>query len=157
MDQTDMRILQELQRDGRMSFVELAERVNLSKTPCIARVRRLERDGVIRGYGARLDPGELGRGYVAFVEVKLDATTEDVLSRFNAAVHEVREIQSCHMVAGGFDYLLKVRARDMAEYRRLLGAEIAALPGVLQTSTYPAMEEVKDSLEVNLDVRPETT
>lgn len=144
LDGVDRAILRILQAEGRISFVALAGRVNLSKSPCIARVRRLEKMGLIARYAAQLDARKLGFDYVVFVQVKLSSTTEDTLSAFNAAVGGVAEIQACHMIAGGFDYLLKVRTKDMASYRRLLGETIAQLPGVTQTSTFPVMESVKD-------------
>ena len=148
LDRIDRRILAELQDHGRLSMVELARRVHLTKTPCTERVRRLERDGFIRGYAARLDPDRLGSGHVAFVQVTLDRTTTDVFDRFHAAVRHLPEVQACHMIAGGFDYLLKVRTRDIAAYRQALGDRIAALPGVQQTHTYVVMETVKDEIGV---------
>jgi Lrp/AsnC family leucine-responsive transcriptional regulator len=144
MDRIDRRILAELQADGRLSIVELARRVNLTKTPCAERVRRLEREGVIEGYQARLNPKALGADHVAFVQVSMTSTTEDALERFNKAVRRLSEVQSCHMIAGGFDYLLKVRTADITEYRHVLGEKISQLPGVQQTHTYVVMENVKD-------------
>ncbi|WP_413207099.1 Lrp/AsnC ligand binding domain-containing protein [Rhodospirillum sp. A1_3_36] len=144
MDRIDRRILAELQANGRLSIVELARRVNLTKTPCAERVRRLEREGVIEGYQARLNPQVLGADHVAFVQVSMTSTTEDALERFNMAVRRLPEVQSCHMIAGGFDYLLKVRTADITEYRHVLGEKISQLPGVQQTHTYVVMENVKD-------------
>ncbi|MEL6282159.1 MAG: Lrp/AsnC ligand binding domain-containing protein [Pseudomonadota bacterium] len=148
LDQIDRRLLALLREDGRASIVDLARRVNLSKTPCTERVRRLERLGFIRGYRADLDAGKLGFGYKVFVQVTLEKTTTDVLTRFNAAVRAVPEIRACHMVAGGFDYLLMVRVRDMTHYRDVLGDAIGALPGVSQTHTYPVMETVRDERDL---------
>ncbi|MFC2952415.1 Lrp/AsnC family transcriptional regulator [Marinicaulis aureus] len=145
IDHLDCALLNELQADGRVSVVELAERINLSKTPCQKRLRRLERDGVIRGYQADIDPAKINLGHLVFVQVKLESTRRDCLERFNAAAKKVPQILSCHMLSGGYDYLLKVRTKDMAAYRTLLGDVIADLPGVAQTSTFPVMEEVKDS------------
>jgi Lrp/AsnC family leucine-responsive transcriptional regulator len=144
MDRTDRAILRELQLDGRLSIVELASRVNLTKTPCSDRLRKLEAGGVIRGYRADLDPVALEAAHVVLVQVILAGTTADELDRFNTAVREVPEIQSCHMIAGDFDYLLKVRTRDIQHYRRLLGDKISRLPHVQQTHTYVVMETVKD-------------
>lgn len=144
LDRIERRILAELQRDGRVSLVALARRVGLTKTPLAERVRKLERAGYIRGYAALLDPDKLGAGHVALVQVTLERTTTDVLDAFNAAVREIPQVQSCHMVAGAFDYLLKVRSRDIAEYRALLGTALSALPGVQQTHTFAVMETVKD-------------
>lgn len=144
MDRIDRAILDELTRDGRATVTAIASRVGLSKSPCMARIRRLERAGVIRGYRAVLDPARVGRAHVAFVEVKLADTTEAALGAFNAAVLATPEIEQCHMIAGGFDYLLKVRTADIADYRRVLGERISALPHVAQTSTYVSIEAVKD-------------
>ena len=150
LDATDLRILEEVQKDGRISVVELARRVHLTKTPCAERLRRLEKAGVIRGYFAQLNPAVVDAGHIVMVQVQLQGTTADDLEAFNAAVARVPEIQSCHMVAGGYDYLLKVRSKDIDAYRRLLGEAISKLPGVLQTHTYVVMETVKD--EVTLPV-----
>ena len=152
LDRIDRRLLALLQADGRLSVAELARRVHLSPTPCFERVRRLEREGYIRGYAADLDPAKLGAGLIAFVEVQLDRTTPDVFNRFRDGVIGLTPVQECHMVAGGFDYLLKVRTADMAAYRRFL-EELAALAGVEQTHTYVVMEEVKSTRVVPIDER----
>lgn len=143
LDRIDRAILRLLQQEGRITNVELARRVHLSQTPCLERVRRLEREGYIRGYRADLDPQRLGAPLLIFVQVTLDRTTPDVFDRFRAKVLEVPEILECHMVAGGFDYLLKLRVPDMTSYRAILGDRLTVLPGVLQTHTYMVMEEVK--------------
>ncbi|MEM9288025.1 MAG: Lrp/AsnC ligand binding domain-containing protein [Pseudomonadota bacterium] len=145
IDFTDMRILEEIQHDGRMSVVDLAARVNLSKSPCLKRLRRLEKDGFIRGYRAVLDPEKIYQGYLAYIQIKLQDTRRNTLEAFNAAVQEIPEIMTCHMMSGGYDYLIKVRTRDMRAYRALLGDIISALPGVSQTETYPVMEQVKET------------
>jgi len=145
MDRLDRKILELLQQDGRLSHAELARRVHLSPTPCMERVRRLERLGYIRGYAAHLDPQRLGARLLAFVEIRLDRTTPEVFERFKRAIVELEEVQECHMVAGGFDYLVKLRVADMEAYRRILGERITALPGVEQTHTYFVMEEVKST------------
>ena len=144
LDAIDLNILRELQQDGRLSIVELARRVNLTKTPCTERARRLERDRIIRRYRAELDPEALGAAHVAFVKVSLHATGGGDLDKFSAAVTAIPEIQSCHMIAGDFDYLLKVRTRDIEAYRQVLGDVINMLPGVRTTATYVVMESVKD-------------
>ncbi len=144
-DRIDWRILDALQHNGRMSIVELAERVGLSKTPCADRVRKLEARGVVRGYHADLDPAAVGAAHIAMVQVVMTRTTADALTRFNEAVRLVPQVQCCHMIAGGFDYLLKIRTRDIDEYRKLMGDVIANLPGVQQTHSYVVMETVKDS------------
>jgi Lrp/AsnC family leucine-responsive transcriptional regulator len=143
LDRTDRRILALLQEDGRMATVDLADRIGLSPTATTERVKRLTRDGVIAGYGARLDPDKLGRAFLVFVEVVLDKTTPDVFDRFADQVRRTRDVVECHMVAGGFDYLLKVRVADMAAYRRFLGEALWSVPGVRETRTYTVMEEVK--------------
>ncbi len=143
-DKFDQRILDELARDGRQSVTELARRIGLSKSPTQARLKRLETEGFIRGYRAILDPIRLGLDHVAFVEVRLADTREAALEAFNAAVRKVPEIEQCHMLAANFDYLLKVRARDMRSYRRVLAERISTLPYVANTSTYVAMQAVKE-------------
>src|SRR5690606_19569992 len=126
-----------------LSMAQLAERVGLTKTPVQARVRRLESEGYIRGYAAILDRDRMGEGHIAFVQVTLHHTRSAALEAFNQAVQAIREIEQCHMIAGGFDYLLKVRTKDMGAYRRVLGEKISALPHVAQTSTFAVMETVK--------------
>lgn len=144
IDQLDMKILRELSVNGRISVTDLAARIGLSKTPCLARMRRLETQGYILGYRAVIDPAKVGLGHIAFVEVKLSDTTDKALNAFNAAVRKLAEVEQCHMIAGGFDYLLKVRTGDITAYRHVLGEKISALPHVAQSSTYVAMEAVKD-------------
>ncbi|MBT8416958.1 MAG: Lrp/AsnC ligand binding domain-containing protein [Silicimonas sp.] len=145
LDRTDRRILAELSTDARLPVAELARRVGLSKTPVQSRLKRLEEAGVIRGYRALLDPVKLGLDHVAFVEVTLNDTRESALRAFNDAVGDVVEIEECHMIAGAFDYLLKVRTRDMNRYRQVLGERISSLPHVAQTSTHVVMQAVKDT------------
>lgn len=148
LDVIDRKILQTLQREARISNVDLAKRVHLSPTPCFERVRRLEEGGYILRYTAQLDPQKLGMGLLAFVEVSLDKTNPTAFDRFHEAVAAMPEVQECHMVAGGFDYLLKLRVKDMAGYRRFLGDRVSTLPGVSRTHTYFVMEEVKSTQEV---------
>ncbi len=145
LDRFDRAILEVLAADGRVSITDLAQQIGLSKSPTQARLRRLEKEGVITGYRALLDPVRLGLDHVAFVEVKLTDTREAALRAFNKAVAQVPEIEQAHMIASHFDYLLKVRTRDMAAYRAVLGERISALPHVASTSTYVAMEAVKDT------------
>jgi Transcriptional regulators len=151
LDRTDKRILTVLQADGRISTVDLAERIGLSPTATSERLKRLTREGYITGYGARLDPRKLGLELLVFVEVSLDKTTPDIFERFAEAVRRAPEVLECHMVAGGFDYLVKTRVADMAAYRRFLGDVLLSLPGVTETRTYAVMEEVKSdgALPVN--------
>ena len=150
LDRIDLKILQELQNDGRMSNLKLAESVALSPTAVLARVQRLTRDGYILGYEARLNPHKLGRGMLVFVEVLLDRTTPNVFEAFKAAVQVRSEIMECHMVAGGFDYLLKTRMADMDAYRSFAGTVLWQLPGVRETRTYAVMEEVVNSTHLRL-------
>jgi Lrp/AsnC family leucine-responsive transcriptional regulator len=145
LDRIDRKILIELQRDGRTSISQLARDVHLTVTPTLERVRRLEAAQYIDGYVARLNPRKLGLGLLAYVEVLLDRTTPDAFDRFKSAMLAYDEVMECHMVAGGFDYLLKVRVKDMESYRSFLGARVASLRGVQQTHTYFVMEEVKST------------
>ena len=144
-DKIDLRILRVLQKDGRISNLKLAEEVHLSPTAVLERVKRLTREGYILGYEARLNPVKLGAGLMVFVEVLLDRTVHDVMDSFRAAVQVRPEILECHLVAGGFDYLLKTRVSDMAAYRSFVGEVIWTLPGVRETRTYAVMEEVKST------------
>lgn len=154
LDRIDRQLLSLLQADGRLTTAELARSVNLTLTPCIERVRRLERDGFIEGYYARLSPRHLGQNLVAFTEVTLDHATADVFARFKAAVLPVEEIVECHTVAGGFDYLIKTRVSDLDEYRRILGDKIATVRGVRHTQTYFVLEEIKSTHALRVDLAP---
>lgn len=144
LDQHDEKILEALSSDGRISISELARRINLSKTPTQMRVKRLEAEGYILGYRAMLNPIALGLDHVAFVEVTLSDTREDALTQFNREASKIGEIEQCHMIAGNFDYLLKVRTRSMPAYRQVLGEKISALPHVANTKTFVAMQSVKE-------------
>ena len=145
LDGYDRAILKYLARDGRLPVTELALKVGLSKTPCQVRVKRLQAEGYIMGFRAVLNPGKLGLEHIAFVEVRLNNTTEAALDAFNEAVQNVPEIEQCHMIAGAFDYLLKVRTASIRSYREVLGEVISALPHVAGTSTHVSMEAVKDA------------
>ena len=145
LDRFDIAILGILGTEGRISVTALAQRVGLSKSPVQARLKRLETEGVITGYRALIDPVRLRREHVAFVQVKLTDTREAALDGFNRAVRDVAEIEQCHLIAGDFDYLLKVRTADMARYREVLAASISTLPHVSHTSTFVAMQAVKDT------------
>ncbi len=144
LDQFDYKILDTLRADGRISVTALADQVGLTKTPCQIRLKRLQESGYITGFRAIIDPARLGRNNVAFVEVKLNDTRESALKAFDEAVRSTPEIEMCHMIAGAFDYLLKVRTRDITEYRRVLGEKISSLPYVANTSTHVSMQSVKD-------------
>lgn len=150
LDRIDLRILALLQDDGRLSNLKLAEAVGLSPTATLARVQRLTKDAYILGYEARLNPLKLGAGMLVFVEVLLDRTTPNVFEQFKVAVQLRPEIMECHMVAGGFDYLLKTRSADMSAYRAFAGDVLWQLPGVRETRTYAVMEEVKNSAQLHM-------
>ncbi len=145
LDGFDHKILACLKREGRMTITDLARHVGLSKTPCQARVKRLERDGFILGYQAILSHEKLGAGHIAFIQVTLSSTRHEALEAFNKAVRQISEVEQCHMTAGGFDYLLKIRTKDISSYRRVLGEKLSSLPHVAHTSTFVCMESVIDS------------
>ena len=145
LDAHDKRILSILKTEGRLPVSEIAERVGLSKTPCTVRMKKLREKGVIKGFTVILDQSRIGRNHVAFVEVKLHDTSEAALTDFNKAVRQIPEIEQCHMIAGPFDYLLKVRTRDIMAYRRVLGDTISTLPHMANTSTFVVMESVLDT------------
>jgi Lrp/AsnC family transcriptional regulator, leucine-responsive regulatory protein len=144
LDRFDQAILCVLATEGRISATELGRRIGLSKSPTQARMRRLEETGVITGYRAQLDAVRMGQAHVAFVEMRLSDTREAALQAFNKAVLLIPEVEQCHMIASRFDYLLKVRTADIQDYRRVLAEKLSALPHVASTSTYVAMEAVKD-------------
>ncbi|MGD9810573.1 MAG: Lrp/AsnC family transcriptional regulator [Sphingobium sp.] len=144
LDEFDRRIVAALAADGRMTVTDLAKQVGLSKTPCQIRLKRLIDAGVIRGFRAILDPAKLGMDHVAFTEVKLSDTREAALDEFNRAVMRIPEVEECHMIASSFDYLLKVRTADIRRYRIVLGEKISALPHIASTSTFVAMQTVKE-------------
>ncbi|PNU06359.1 Lrp/AsnC family transcriptional regulator [Novosphingobium guangzhouense] len=144
LDELDRKIIAILRADGRITVTDLAKAVGMSKTPCQVRLRRLVESGVIRGFRAVVDPASLGLDHVAFAEVKLSDTRESALTEFNRAVRRIPEVEECHMIASSFDYLLKVRTADIRRYRVVLGEKISSLPHVASTSTFVAMETVKD-------------
>ncbi|MGB0663723.1 MAG: Lrp/AsnC family transcriptional regulator [Pontibacterium sp.] len=144
LDKLDMSILRELQKNARVTITELASTVGLSKTPCQVRVKRLEEQKFIQGYTAIIDQKKLGARHVAFVQVTMNDTKTKALVAFNEAIREVPEVEQCHMIAGNFDYLVKVRTADIESFREVLGEKISSLPNVKQTSTFVVMEDVKD-------------
>jgi Lrp/AsnC family leucine-responsive transcriptional regulator len=146
LDRIDRNILRILQNEGRISYTELADNVGLSTTPCIERVRRLEKEKFIEGYYARLSPSALGFDMLVFVEIALSYQSPDAFETFNEAVKLLPYIQECHLVSGDSDYLLKARIRDMSEYRALLGEMLLTLPGVKNSKSYIVMEEVKEGV-----------
>ena len=149
LDRIDMTILKTLQVDGRITNVELAQKVNLSASPCLDRVKRLESEGYIKRYGAFLNASKLDYGMTAFVQVTLDRTTADVFKLFKAEVVKIREVVECHLVAGGYDYLLKIRFTNMEKYRSIL-ERVADLPAISQTHTYMVTEHIKEDTGVPL-------
>ncbi|WNK19318.1 leucine-responsive transcriptional regulator Lrp [Halomonas piscis] len=151
LDRIDLNILRCLQENARISYVDLAARVGLSTTPCLERVKRLERTGVIRGYQALLDPRALHADLLVFVEISLESQTPAVFDEFRRAVEKLPQIQECHLVSGQFDYILKCRIAEMSAYRQLLGDVVLTLPGVKESKSYVVMEEVKESFSLPLD------
>ncbi|MHC3126119.1 ArsR family transcriptional regulator [Brevundimonas sp. GN22] len=145
LDEADRRILRVLQQDGRITNQDLAAACNMSASSCFERVRRLREKGVILGYTALIDPKYAERELLIFIEVLLDRTTSDIFDQFAARIRRSHEVLECHMVAGGFDYLVKVRMKDMAAYRAFLADTLVIMPGVRETRTYAVMEEVKDT------------
>jgi Lrp/AsnC family leucine-responsive transcriptional regulator len=150
LDRIDRRILRALQDEGRMAITELAERVGLSATPCSERVKRLERDGFILGYQARLNPHALGQSLLVFVEIRLAAKSGRIFEEFKREVLKLPNVLECHLVSGDFDYLIKARIPEMNAYRRLLGDMLLALPGARESRSYVVMEEIKESLALTL-------
>lgn len=151
LDRIDKKILRELQLDGRISFVDLAEKVGLSTSPCLERVRRLERAGMILGYTALLNPKELDASLLVFVEISLNYTSGHIFEEFRDAVKKWPQILECHLVAGDFDYLLKIRIKNMASYRTLLGDILHTLPGVRDSRTLVAMETVSETTQLYIE------
>ena len=150
LDKTDRQILRELQKNGRISNVKLAKQVGLSPTPCLERVKRLEKTAVIKSYTAQLDPRYLNASLLIYVEITLNRSSADVFERFNKAVSQVDDILECHLVSGNFDYLLKTRVADMSAYRKVLSQTLLALPDIKNSRTYVVMEEVKDSSALHI-------
>jgi Lrp/AsnC family leucine-responsive transcriptional regulator len=146
----DRHLLRLLQRDGRMSYAELARQVGLSTTPCKERVKRLERAGVIRGYQAVLEPKRLDAGLVVFVQIRLSRTSQEVFAEFKRSAAALPEVQECYLVTGDFDYLIKARVADMAAYRSFLGEKLLTLAGVQESTSYVVMEQVKETLTLEI-------
>ena len=144
MDKIDFRILKILEKDGRITNSDLSERVGLSKTPCQLRVKSLIKSGIIKGFKAVLNNSKLDQNHIAFTEVKLNDTRDTALKSFNEAVQEIPEIEQCHMIAGKFDYLLKVRTKNIMDYRHTIGEKISSLPCDSNTSTHVVMEAIKE-------------
>ncbi|OHX14673.1 winged helix-turn-helix transcriptional regulator [Chromobacterium sphagni] len=150
LDKMDRKILRILQKNGRIAMTELAEKVGLSTTPCTERVRRMERDGFIEGYYARLNPHALDASLLVFVEIKLEAKSGNIFDAFRREILSIPEILECHLVSGDFDYLIKARIPDMSMYRKLLGDILLQLPSAKESKSYVVMEEVKETLALPL-------
>jgi Lrp/AsnC family leucine-responsive transcriptional regulator len=148
LDKLDRKILKVLQEDGRIAMKDLAERVGLTVTPCIERVKRMERDQVITGYYARVDPAQLGAALLVFVEITLGNKSGNMFDQFRREVNKIPEVLECHLVSGEFDYLIKARIGEMADYRKLLGDILLQLPGAVQSKSYVVMEEIKETLTI---------
>lgn len=151
LDRTDRQILNILQKDGRIAISELASRVNLSTTPCSERVKRLEREGIIMGYHARVNPQLIDRNLLVFLEIKLSAKSGDVFDQVARDLVEIPEVLECHLISGEFDYLVKARLKEMSAYRRLLGDLLKKLPSSASSHSYIVMEEVKESLYLEMN------
>lgn len=150
LDRTDYMILDILQKDGRIAISELASKVNLSTTPCSERVKRLERDGVITGYYARLNPSYVERNLLVFLEIKLSAKSGDVFDNVAINLADIPEVLECHLISGEFDYLVKARLKEMGAYRRLLADILKKLPASASSHSYIVMEEIKETLYLDL-------
>ena len=151
LDRTDRRILDILQRNGRIANVDLAKQVNLTPTPCLERVKRLEKEGFITQYVALLDPVKANAALCAYIEVQLDSTTTDAIRSFNQKMLELEEVLECQMVAGGFDCLIKIRVADMQHYQRFLGGKLSTIKGISQTHTYVVIEDVKSETAIKIN------
>jgi len=150
LNKIDRNILRVLQKEGRTSYAELARQVGLSTTPCKERVKRLERDGVIRGYQAILNPSFLDAALVVIVQIRLNRTSQDIFEDFKHHAYDLPEVQECYLVSGNFDYLIKARVADMAAYRKFLGETLLTLPGVQESTSYVVMEQVKETLALEI-------
>ncbi|MCJ8163062.1 Lrp/AsnC ligand binding domain-containing protein [Acinetobacter zhairhuonensis] len=150
LDRVDRLILDILQMEGRIAISELASRVNLSTTPCSERVKRLERDGIITGYHARLNPALVDRNLLVFLEIKLSAKSGDVFDQVACDLVEIPEVLECHLISGEFDYLVKARLKEMSAYRRLLGDLLKKLPSSASSHSYIVMEEIKETLYLDM-------
>ena len=149
----DLNILRILQKDGRISYTDLAKQVGLSVTPCIERVKRLERENYILNYGARVSAHKLNQSLVVFVQIRLNHTSQKNFEEFRRSVMDLENVQSCFLVSGNYDYLLKARVADMASYRELLGHRILKLPAVQESTSYVVMEELKDTMDLPISLK----
>ena len=151
LDKIDLKILKLLQQNARIPMTELAEKVGLSTTPVTERVKRLERDNIISGYHARLNPHAVGQSLLVFVEIKLRSKSGNIFEDFRREVTRIPQILECHLVSGEYDYLIKVRLPDMSAYRDMLGNILLQLPAAAESRSYVVMEEVKEGLMLHLN------
>ena len=149
LDRIDKHIIMLLQKNGRITYAELARQVGLSTTPCLERVKKLEKEGVIKGYTALVDPDYLKASLVVFINIRLTRQSQDIFEHFKKAAENLPEIQECYLVSGSFDYLLKARVKDMPAYRKFYGNTLLTLPGVVESNSYVVMEEIKDTMEIS--------
>jgi len=154
LSKVDCNILRELQKDGRITYSELARRVGLTTTPCMERIKKLEKLGVIRGYSATLNPSLLGAALLVFVQIRLTRTSQDIFKEFSAAASALEEVQECYLVSGNFDYLIKARVANMSAYREFLGETLLTLPGVHESTSYVVMEESKETMSIHVPKGP---
>lgn len=152
LDKLDRKILMLLQQDGRMAMTDLSDAVGLTITPCIERVKRMERDGIITGYYARVNPLALDAGLLVFVEITLSAKSGRTFDDFRREVARIPQVLECHLVSGDFDYIIKARIKEIGQYRKLLGDILLQLPGVTQSKSFVVMEEVKETLALPVEV-----
>jgi Lrp/AsnC family transcriptional regulator, leucine-responsive regulatory protein len=153
----DRKILRELQSNGRLSYAELSRKVGLTSTPCLERVKRLEKEGFIRGYSAVLEPEKVEAAFVVFVMVKIARTSQNVFDEFEEAIKELPEVQECYLVSGNFDFLLKARVTDMSAYRAFYGEKLLSFPGIQESTSYTVMEQVKETLEIPVSLSTTST
>ncbi|OUS30509.1 AsnC family transcriptional regulator [Gammaproteobacteria bacterium 45_16_T64] len=146
----DKAILRELQKEGRITYSELAKRVGLSTSPCLERVKKMEREGIIQGYTALLNPHYLDAGLVVFVQIRLKRSSQDIFEEFKHSAIGLDEVQECYLVSGNFDYLIKARVPDMDAYRKFLGSTLLTLPGVQESTSYVVMEQVKETMNISI-------
>ncbi|EOW9138272.1 Lrp/AsnC family transcriptional regulator [Vibrio cholerae] len=149
LDRVDRDILRILHARGRLPVVELAKLVNLTTSPCSERVKRLEKEGYIRGYHADLDPGKLGLDVQVFIHIRLDQSSFSIFERFAHAVADIPEIEACYSLSGDFDTMIKVRVKDMKAYQAFMSGKLGSLPGVIQTRSEFVIEEHKTSFGIN--------
>lgn len=150
LSRIDRKILTELQRNGRISYAELARRVGLTTSPCLERVRRLENEGIIKGYTALLDPAQLRCSLVVFVQVRLVRMSQHIFDEFASAAAVLDQVQECCLVSGSFDYLIKARVADMEAYRKFLGETLLSLPHVQESTSFVVMEQVKETTQLQV-------